>query len=413
MWVPAIERVLAIAVKQCFDYPMDIQSMLSRELKLPKNKSFFLFGARQSGKTSLIEERFSVEQRHSYNLFLSYDYARLVAQPGLLREEILALDSSITHVFIDEVQRVPSLLNEVQHLLDQRIAQNFILTGSSARKLRRGQANLLAGRAWSYNLYPLTLEELPHTYTLNDILSFGTLPANVTAQKEDRRENLRAYVSVYLKEEIEAEALSRNIGGFIRFLAIAAQTNGEQLNYSNIARDTGISDVTVKEYFKILEDTLLGFFLLPFSFSERKKHKLSPKFYFFDTGVLRATQKRISLDVEATTFEYGNYFESWVINEVQRITSYLRKDLSLSFLRTANDVEVDLVLTFPDETIWGVEIKSKETPVESDFRAGFEALRSVTDKARCMCVCTGKHPRTVGGYEVLPYGEFFELLRSS
>jgi len=397
---------------------MDIQSNIGREVNLPKNHSFFLFGARQTGKTSLIHTLFpqsasSTTIIQEYNLFHTEEYTRLVAKPSLLQEEVLALPKECTHVFIDEVQRVPELLNEVQLLIDKRVPQYFILTGSSARKLKRGMGNLLAGRAWSYHLYPLTLEEIPYPIALETLLTFGSLPPNITSKDPDtKQENLRSYVDVYLKEEIEAEALSRNIGGFVRFLTIAAQMNSEILNYSNVARDVGISDVTVKEYFKILEDTLLGFFLMPFAFSERRKHKFSPKFYFFDTGVLRALQKRLTLTIQPQTFEFGSYFETLIINEVQRISSYGRKDLSLSFLRTTNDVEVDLVITFPDGSVLGVEIKSKEAPIESDFISGFKALRELVPKADCVCVCTAKRARKVGEWNVLPYGDFLQLIRS-
>lgn len=393
---------------------MDFQSLLRREINLPNQHSFFLFGARQTGKTSLIQESFNKSATRSYNLFLTDHYSRFAADPGRLREEIASLPSSINYVFIDEVQRVPELLNEVQYLLDQKIPQHFILTGSSARKLKRGKANLLAGRAWAFDLFPLTQAELPQGYPLSRTLAFGTLPPNVVARDDvERRENLKAYVEVYLKEEIEMEALSRNIGGFIRFLAIASQSNGEQLNFSNISRDVGVSDVTVKEYFKILEDTLLGFFHMPFSFSERKRHKLSPKFYFFDTGVLRSAQKKLRLELQPHSFEFGNYFETWVINEVKRISSYLRKDLELSFLRTSSGVEVDLIITFPDGCTWAVEIKSKKTPIEADFAAGFKAALAVCPKARCLCVCPGEYPRKIGPFEILPYQQFFDELRQA
>jgi predicted AAA+ superfamily ATPase len=391
---------------------MDFQRYIKRELSLPKEQSFFLFGARQTGKTSLVKASFPEKSVQEYNLFLSEQYARFVARPNLLREEVEAIKGSVTHVFIDEVQRVPELLNEVQYLMDSDAGPKFILTGSSARKLKRGRGNLLAGRAWSHNLFPLTYQELIDPPALPLLLSYGSLPANITASGINaKQENLRAYVDVYLKEEIEAEALSRNIGGFIRFLDVAAQMNGELINYSNIARDVGLSDVTVKEYFKILEDTLIGSFLLPFARSERKKHKLSPKFYFFDTGVLRALQKRMTLEIAPQTFEFGNYFETWIINEVHRISSYQRKDLSLSFLRTANDVEVDLVICFPDGHVLGVEIKSKETPQESDFVAGFKALRMLVPQAECVCVCPAKRPRKVGQWDVLPFEKLFELVR--
>lgn len=392
---------------------MDILRLLKREIKLPASQSFFLLGPRQTGKTTLIQQNFPAKGLRGYNLLLSDEFRRLAATPELLREEVAALDNSISHVFIDEVQRIPELLNEVQYLIDSGARQKFILTGSSARKIKRGQGNLLAGRAWNYHLYPLSLLEIGKDYSLSDILSFGMLPQNIVTKELDSKvKNLRAYVDVYLKEEIETEALSRNIGGFIRFLSVAAQQNGEQLNYSNIARDVGISSVTIKEYFKILEDTLVGFFLLPFAYSERKRHKLSPKFYFFDTGVLRALQKRLSLKIETQTFEFGNYFETFLINETLKISAYQEKDLSLSFLRTANNVEVDLVIQSPKGDILGVEIKSKPHPIASDFKTGFQALKSLAPKAKCICVSTANKPRIVEGYEVLPYTDFLKFIRS-
>ena len=394
----------------CFNYTMDIKSIVQRELKLPESKSFFIFGPRQTGKTTLINSIFP--DAKEYNLLFSEDYTRFVAMPHLFREEVFALKKETHTIFIDEIQRVPALLNEIQYLLDKKVEKQFILSGSSARKLKRGQANLLGGRVWTYNLYPLTLKEMGNAFSLVSSLSYGTLPINVITKDEfEIHENLRAYVDVYLKEEIEAEAISRNIGGFIRFLSIAGQTNGEQINYSKIARDVSISSVTVREYFKILEDTLIGFFLLPFSYSERKKHKIAPKFYFFDTGVLRALQKRLNVPVAPQTFEFGNYFETWVINEAQRISSYERKDFSFSFLKTAANVEVDLIIETPSQTI-AVEIKSRSNPTKLDFESGFKAIKRMVPNARCICVCTAESPRLVDSYEVLPYRDFFQLLRT-
>lgn len=385
--------------------------MLKRELNLPISHDFLLLGPRQTGKTTLVSESFNRKTTQVYNLLQSEQFTRFVSNPGLLKEEIFALPKEITHIFIDEVQRVPELLNEVQYLIDQRIPQKFILSGSSARKLKRGRGNLLAGRVWAFNLYPLTFQEI-HKTKLTEILTYGTLPKVVTSKlPQEKNETLRSYVEVYLKEEIEAEALSRNIGGFIRFLSIAAQSNGELINFSNIARDTGISSVTVKEYFKILEDTLIGSFLFPFSYSERKKHKLSPKFYLFDTGILRALHRKLSLEILPMTFEFGMYFESWIINEVIRINSYLRKDWNLSFLRTAKDVEVDLIIETPKGKIIAVEIKSKPNPIAQDYEAGFKALRSLTPKIKCYCVCACDRPRLTEGVEILPYDHFFKLLR--
>lgn len=386
--------------------------MLNRELKLPKNQHFFLIGPRQVGKTTLIKESFPAKTIKIYNLLLSDLYAKYKAEPELFRQEVLAIAKDISWIVIDEVQRIPEILNEVQFLIDRGLNKKFIITGSSARKIKRGRGNLLGGRAWALNLFPLSFKELVSLKTLTEILTYGTLPHIVTSNSDmERQEFLRSYVEVYLKEEIELEALSRNIGGFIRFLSVAAQSNGEQLNFTNIGKDVGISSVTAKEYFKILEDTLLGFFLLPFGFSERKKHKTSPKFYFFDTGILRATQKKLSLEITPNTFEFGNYFETWVINECIKISSYLRKDLSFSFLRTATDVEVDLVIQCPSGQILAVEIKSKKTPDKRDFESGFCAIKAISAKVKCICVCTGESQRVVNGHTIMHYSDFFELVR--
>lgn len=387
--------------------------MIKRELNLSKTNNLLLFGPRQVGKTTLIRESFPAENLQVINLLLSEVYTKYKSAPAVFREEVRALSPKITHVVVDEAQRVPDLLNEIQALIDEGIQKKFIITGSSARKLKRGQANLLGGRALNFGLYPLTFNEMAGPNDLSKILTYGTLPANVTAaEPAEIQERLRAYVDIYLKEEIELEALSRNIGGFIRFLSIAGQTNAEQLNFSNIGRDVGISSVTAKEYFKILEDTLIGTFLLPFEFSERKRHKTAPKFYFFDTGVLRAIQKKLSLPIQPNTFEFGNYYETWVINEVVRISSYLRKDLTLSFLRTASDVEVDLVIQTPAEKVIAVEIKSKPLPIGRDFEAGFKAIRAIVPTAECYCVCPANTARLVEDYRVIPHGEFFEMVRA-
>jgi len=385
--------------------------MLYREFNLQKSNSFFLFGARQTGKTTLIRNSFDVEQLFEINLLSTDVYSQYVARPSLLVEQISNLDNKITHVLIDEAQRVPDLLNEVQYLIDKKCPQKFILTGSSARKLKKHKANLLAGRLWSYELFPLSYLEIPKNISLNTILSIGTLPANLTTDELSAKENLRSYSRTYLQQEIEAEALSRNIGGFIRFLEIAAQSNGEQLNFSNIASDVLLSSVTVKEYFKILEDTLIGRFLPAFHYSERKKFKTAPKFYFFDTGVLRALQKKLNLELSPQTYEYGNYFETWVINEAFKISSYLRKDFTFSFLRTARDVEVDLIVQNPQGEILAVEIKSKPYPNEIDYQSGFKAIETINSKAKKICVCTASISRKVGDVEILPFGEFFESLR--
>jgi predicted AAA+ superfamily ATPase len=212
--------------------------MLTRQLKLPESNHFFLFGPRQVGKTTLIKESFSIAETKIYNLLLSDIYSKFKSQPELFRQEVLALPDEVKWIVLDEAQRVPELLDEVQALIDGGLEKYFIITGSSARKIKRGQANLLGGRAWALNLYPLSVSEFDLTKVdLATILTYGTLPGVFTAKTVlEKTELLRAYVEVYLREEIELEALSRNIGGFIRFLSIVAQTNGEQINYSNVGK---------------------------------------------------------------------------------------------------------------------------------------------------------------------------------
>ncbi|HMO18505.1 MAG TPA: AAA family ATPase [Oligoflexia bacterium] len=387
--------------------------MILRSLNLPKKQHFFLFGPRQTGKTTLVRNSFSADQLFEVNLLENKTYSTLKANPSILYSEVKALKPSCTHIFIDEVQKVPELLDEIQILIDEKIPQKFIISGSSARKLKRGQANLLGGRAWREVLFPLTLDELPQNYYLEQILSRGTLVPNVLADNDyESAMNLRSYSEVYLNEEIIAEGVSRNLGAFIRFLTIAAQCNGEQLNYANISRDVLMSAPSVKEYFTILEETLIGSFLPSFSFSERKKFKVSPKFYFFDTGVLRAMQGQLSVDLQPQTFAYGNYFETWIVNQVATISSYLRKDLKLSFLRTTNNAEVDLIIETPAGKVIGVEIKSKQVPDQRDFGAGFAALKSLVPNTSCICVYPGRNSRVAEDVSILPYAEFFQFVKS-
>jgi predicted AAA+ superfamily ATPase len=387
--------------------------MFARELTIPNNRTFFLLGPRQVGKSSLIDAHFRPETTFKINLLSSSEFVHYSADNSVLSKEVLKLPVSTTHVFIDEIQKIPELLNEVQYLIDRKVPQKFILTGSSARKLRRSNSNLLGGRAWSLYLYPLSLVELRGLVELHQLLAFGSLPPIVNESNDhDRAQSLRGYFDNYIEQEIKAEAVTRNLAGFIRFIGIAAQSNAEQVNFSSIARDTQIGRDSVREYFSVLEDTLLGQFLLPFHHSERKRHKTSPKFYFFDTGVLRGIQHKLSAIPQPGSFEYGNCFETLFVNEVTRINSYLKKDWKLSFLRTENDVEVDLIIETPQGQVMGLEIKSKKVPHKTDFYSGFLALRAVHKKAKFYCVHSGDRPLTIEGVDALPYTDTLEMLRA-
>jgi predicted AAA+ superfamily ATPase len=261
-------------------------------------------------------------------------------------------------VFIDEIQKAPRLLDVAQRLIDER-GGRFAISGSSARKLRRGGGNLLAGRAFAFQLFPLTSIELADRFDLDTHLAYGGLPTVWNTQNQRERVlYLRSYVTTYLKEEISEEQIVRKIEPFSRFLQVAAQLSGKIINYSKIARDVGVSDQTVKTYFQILEDTLLGTILPPYHRSIRKAQGQTPKFYFFDTGVIRTLNRQIDRPLSDETFNYGNLFEHFILHEITRHASYTERDWVCSFLRTADDQEVDLVIDRPGMKTLVVEIES-------------------------------------------------------
>jgi len=384
--------------------------MKNREIKLPKNKSFFLFGPRQTGKSTLLKALFNPKNTLTFDLLKSEDYLKYSAHPSLFREEVLHRSSSITHVIVDEIQRIPDLLNEVHLLLESSKPPFFILTGSSARKLKRSQANLLAGRALSFHLHPFTVQELGDQFHLQKILERGALPAIYLEEEENlAQEELRAYVDTYLKEEIEREAQVRQVGQFIRFLQLAGHENGNILNYSNLARETGTTYQTVKSYFQILEDTLIGKMLFPYSKSERKRLAKHPKFYFFDVGVVRALQKKLSLKLEPKTYEYGRSFEHFVILEIFKKADYLRKDFEFSFYRTEAGAEVDLIIETPQKKVFAIEIKSSQS-VHSSELGGLYSFKEICPKAQLFCVGLSEKQRFQDEIKIVNWRDFLEEL---
>ena len=256
------------------------QNILHRLLKLPKKQNLFLFGARGTGKSTLLQQLFSPEKCLWINLLDPYQESNFALNPKSLSNLVLALPKKVTHVIIDEVQKVPKLL-DVVHFLCEKTEKKFILTGSSARKLKFGGANLLAGRAFVYNLFPFTFLELSDRFDLNLALQWGLLPkVTFLKTREEKQMFLQSYATTYLKEEIWGEHFIRRLDPFRKFLEVASQCNAKIINYSNIANDTGVDDKTIKEYFSLLEDTLIGFFLEPFKHSFRKRLNSKPKFYF-------------------------------------------------------------------------------------------------------------------------------------
>ncbi|PWU19780.1 MAG: ATPase, partial [Bdellovibrio sp.] len=343
--------------------------MILRTCKLPKKNSFFLFGPRGSGKSTLLQSEYSEDDSIFLDLLDVQLLDDLMIDAGRFEQMINARGSEEKRVIIDEIQKFPRLLDLVQKQI-QRHKRQFILTGSSARKLKQSGTNLLAGRAWLLHLYPFTANELADRFDLKLALERGTLPdAYLASQDSDAREYLLAYVANYLEKEIQQERWVRNLVPFRRFLAIAAQMNGKIINHLAIAREVGVNDVTVANYFEILEDTLLGFQLPAFHKSVRKAQKQAPKFYFIDPGIKRALDRSLSVDLLPQTYAWGDAFEHWVILEIFKNASYDRLDWEFSFLRTKDDLEIDLIIDRPGQPPVLVEIKSKQRVQESDTKS--------------------------------------------
>ena len=341
--------------------------MLTRQLESPK-RSFFLFGPRATGKSTWLKETFPKGKR--IDLLRNEVFFKLAQDPALFRQMVLA-ESKKTWILVDEVQRLPGLLNEVHSLIEDE-GYLFALTGSSARKLKRGQANLLAGRALIRELYPLVWPEFREVDLDWDVIfRFGCLP-QVLLEEEDRLEILDAYTGTYLREEIKEEALTRNVESFTRFLEIAGLANAQVTNLSNISRDAGIPRATVGNYFDVLQDTLIGRFLPTWTPKARIKEVSHPKFYFFDCGVLRSVQGRLhdTLGDE----ERGKLLETYLFNELLAYRSYQKCGGEFSFWRTADGLEVDFIWR-RSKSLVGLEVKST-TRWRPEFDRGIEALQT-------------------------------------
>lgn len=361
----------------------------------------FLFGARQTGKTTLLLQLFP--NARFYDLLESNTFERLQRNPSLLRQDLEMCESG-TLVIIDEVQSLPILLNEVQWLIVRK-GIRFILSGSSARKLRRGGANMLGGRARQTNLYPLVSAEIPD-FDLIKAVNQGMIPRHYLAKADKYWSMVQAYVAVYLREEIKAEALVRNLSTFTRFLEAAALTNGEMVNYSNIAQDCGIDSKTVAAYFSILEETLIGYMVPAYSKVVKRKVRQAPRFYYFDVSIPNYLLGRRALQPGSTDF--GHAFEHLVIQEIVAYLGYHGKLEKLSYWHTYNDYEVDVVL---GDAEVGIEIKSTDE-VQSRHLHGLKAFKEEYPKVRMIVVSLDPNPRLFKEVEVWPVKLFFEQLWS-
>jgi predicted AAA+ superfamily ATPase len=382
--------------------------MIQRILKTPESQSFFLFGPRQTGKSTFLRTETSDDHTLQITLLESDTFRRYAANPELFRKEVATAvkKDAITRVIVDEIQKIPELLDEVHLLIETLPYIQFCLSGSSARKLKRSHANLLAGRAATRRMHPFTVQELGVDFDLDRALRFGTLPPIWMAENDQMRiDILESYCETYLKEEIEIEAQVRNLGGFLRFLPLLAAENGQTMNLSNVARETMLSLALVKSYYQIMEDTLLGFLLLSYTGSTRKKIARHPKFYLFDTGVKHAFEHKIKNQLVEKTSEYGRAFEHFIILEIMRLNDYLRLDCELSYYRTESGVEVDCIIKHPSGTETAVEIKATDAPSSVHCRA-LHSFHEEKPASQLFLVCKTQRASEIGIVKVIPWQKF-------
>jgi predicted AAA+ superfamily ATPase len=360
------------------------------------DRSALLWGTRKTGKTTLLRQQFPKAcwiDLLDYDLFLS-----LGQRPSSLRQ-ILEAQSSKT-VVVDEVQKIPSLMDEIHWLIENRGYQ-FILCGSSARKIRRGKSGLLGGRAWRFELYPLVTKELK-SFDLDRALHVGLIPSHYFASSPEM--DLKVYVQDYLKEEVQAEALTRNLPAFSKFLRAAAITNGMLLNYSNAARESGVSVKTIREYYQILEDTLIGRQLAPWRKAKKRRLIETAKFFFFDTGIVSNLLEQRSL--ASGTTEYGRAFEHFILQECWAYRHYSKLEFPISFWRTASGSEVDLILGDAE-----VAIEVKASGNVADRTKGLHLFHEENKCRKSLIISKEQRPRKISSQiTVLPWQNFCEML---
>ncbi len=378
--------------------------MFKRQLHLPRPgvETFFLWGPRQTGKTTLLQETYP--DAFWLDLLKADQYRRYMQNPELLRDE-LSLQPAVRQVVIDEVQKVPQLLDEVQWLHDHRRI-HFALCGSSARKVKRGQANLLGGRAIRYELHGLTALEVGEGFDLTHMLNHGYFPRMYDSDRPNRL--LNAYIADYLKEEVAAEGLVRKLPVYSEFLNIAALSDAELVNFSTIARDCGVSSHTIQGYFQILEDTLLGRWLPAYTKRPKRRVISAPKFYFADVGVVNFLARRGELRPGSEL--YGKAFENWVFHELCASNAYREAFAGLSYWRLASGIEVDFIV---NDMQAAIEAKASKK-ITQDHLKGLRALAQDHPriKHRVIVCLESTARRTTDGILILPAGEFCHQLSS-
>lgn len=364
-------------------------------IQLPPKHSAFLWGPRKTGKTYWINKNYN--ESPLIDLLKTDIFADYASHPSLLRERYLKYDGLIV---IDEIQMVPDLLNEI-HWMIENTNVSFLMTGSSARKLRRGHANLLAGRAWRYSMTPLSYVET-EGFDLEEVFVSGLLPPHFLSV--DPIQDLRAYVADYLKEEIAAQAVIQNIPAFAQFLRAAALTSGELLNYTNIGRESGVSAKVVRNYFQILEDTLIGYRVQPWRKVRKRRLIETEKFYLFDVGLTNYLARR---SPKIGTPESGHSLENYILMELKAYQAYRNPELDISYWRTSTGFEVDFILGNMQVAL---EVKGS-SKVHSAHTRGLKALLEEHQVEKAVVVAMERQPRILEyGVEVLPWQEFLERL---
>ena len=371
------------------------------EMALPRRQSAFLWGARKTGKSTYLKGRFPQSLLFD---FLDTDLVlEFSKRPALLRNQLLAQDSSVLKhpIILDEVQKVPHILDEVHWLIENKGLQ-FILCGSSARKLKRGQANLLGGRAWRFEMFPLVSAELKNIELLR-VLNHGMIPSHYL--EDHHQKSLKAYTTDYLKEEVFAEGLTRNIPAFSRFFEAMGYSHGELTNFSNIARDCGVDSKTVKEYYHILEDTLLGTMIAPFKRRQsRQVISQAPKFYLFDVGVAGALTNRHLTQERGELF--GKAFEHFIFMEIRAHRSLRELNYAINFWRTKSGLEADFVLG--DGQV-AIEVKGTNRVERNDLRP-LMAFRDENAPRQTLVVCNERVERIHEHIRILPWRLFLRDL---
>lgn len=362
-----------------------------------EQESLFLWGARQTGKSTLLKELYPTAIY--FDLLLSDVYERMLRNPSQIREIVLANPDKKV-VIIDEIQRIPELLNEI-HWIITNTDTKIIMSGSSPRKIIRNGANLLGGRALRYELYPLITQEIPD-FDLMRALNHGLLPRHYLA--ENPKKMLSAYVGNYLRDEIVSEAKIRNVSVFSQFLEAAAFSNGEIVNYTNIATDCGVSSPTIKEYFQILQDTLIGQFVPAYQKKPKRRVITTPKFYFFDIGIVNHLLKRGKIEKGNEIF--GNAFEHFIYQEIKAHSSYSGLDYPISYWRTASQIEIDFVLGNNEVAI---EVKSSDKISDRHLK-GLKSFSEEYTVKHSILVCNEPFARLHQNIWILPWKIFLEKL---